>query len=155
MKITEKIGNKLNILLEKNYDAEAGYIAAKENITDSHLKNFFNERATNRYDFGHEIKEEIRSFGEEPNKGTSIKGDAHRVWMNLKSTFSKNNEEAILEEAIRGERKALEDYNEILEDKDIPQSTKEILEKHRDKVQLSLRQVVHNAENRANHQNSG
>jgi len=155
MKITEKIANKLNILLEKNYDAEAGYIAAKDNVTDSNLKNFFKNRATNRYDFGHEIKEEIRSFGEEPNKGTSIKGDAHRVWMNLKSTFSKNNEEAILEEAIRGERKALEDYNEILEDKDIPQSTKEILEKHRDKVQLSLRQVVHNAENRANHQNSG
>jgi uncharacterized protein (TIGR02284 family) len=142
MKITEKIANKLNILLEKNYDAEAGYIAAKDNVTDSNLKNFFKNRATNRYDFGHEIKEEIRSFGEEPNKGTSIKGDAHRVWMNLKSTFSKNNEEAILEEAIRGERKALEDYNEILEDKDIPQSTKEILEKHRDKVQLSLRQVT-------------
>jgi uncharacterized protein (TIGR02284 family) len=142
MKITEKIANKLNILLEKNYDAEAGYIAAKDNVTDSNLKNFFKNRATNRYDFGHEIKEEIRSFGEEPNKGTSIKGDAHRVWMNLKSTFSKNNEEAILEEAIRGERKALEDYNDILNDKDIPQSTKEILEKHRDKVQLSLRQVT-------------
>lgn len=141
MKITENIANKLNTLLEKNYDAEAGYIAAKDNVNDSNLKNFFKERATNRYDFGHEIKEEIRSFGEKPNKGTSLKGDTHRVWMNLKSTFAKNNDEAILEEAIRGEKNALDDYNEILNDKDIPQTTKEVLEKHRDMVELALRQV--------------
>ncbi|NEV92534.1 PA2169 family four-helix-bundle protein [Psychroflexus sp. YR1-1] len=141
MKYTEKVSNKLNELLEKNYDAEAGYIAAKDNVKNSDLKNFFKERATDRYDFGHEIKEEIRSFGEKPDKGTSIKGDAHRVWMNLKSTFSSNSDEAVLKEAIRGEKKALEDYNEILKEVDLPASTRTVLEKHRSSLQAALDHV--------------
>lgn len=141
MKYTEKVSKKLNELLEKNYDAEAGYVAAKDNVKNSNLKNFFKDRAKDRYDFGHEIKEEIRSFGEEPDKGTSIKGDAHRVWMNLKSTFSSDSDEAVLEEAIRGEKKALEDYNEILKETDLPASTKAILEKQRKGVQEALDHV--------------
>lgn len=141
MKYTEKVSNLLNDLLEKNYDAEAGYVAAKDNVESSYLKEFFKDRATDRYDFGHEIKEEIRSFGSKPDKGTSLKGHAHRVWMNLKSTFASNSDQAILEEAIRGEKKALEDYNEILKEADLPISTKTVLENHRKKVQSALDQV--------------
>lgn len=43
MKYTKETSNKLNELLEKNYDAEAGYIAAKDNVKNSNLKNFFKE----------------------------------------------------------------------------------------------------------------
>lgn len=32
MKYTEEVANKLNELLEKNYDAEAGYKLAKDNV---------------------------------------------------------------------------------------------------------------------------
>lgn len=134
----ENILKKLNELLEKNYDAEAGYIAAKDNVENSDLKNFFKERAKDRYEFGHEIKDEIKSFGDDPDKGTSLKGDAHRVWMNLKSTLSKNSDQAVLEEAVRGERKALKDYNEILIESDLPASTNAILEKQRKSVQQAL-----------------
>ena len=141
MKYSEKVSNKLNELLEKNYDAEAGYKAAAKNVKNHNLKNFFSEKAKNRYDFGHEIKDQIKSYGEEPDKGTSLKGDVHRTWMNLKSTFSSENDEAILQEAIRGEKKALKDYNEILKEIDLASSTKIILEKHRSNVQAALDQV--------------
>ena len=56
MKFTEKMSNKLNELLEKNYDAEKGYKKAAENVENTKLKQFFNEQAQKRYDFGHEIK---------------------------------------------------------------------------------------------------
>lgn len=138
MNTTERITNKLNILLGKNYDAEAGYIAAKDNVKDTVLKNFFKERATNRYDFGHDIKEEIRSLGQKPDKGTSIKGDTHRIWMDLKSTFSKNSDEAVLEEAIRGEKRAILDYDDVITEPDVPNSTKTILEKHKNNIQNAL-----------------
>lgn len=61
--------------------------------------------------------------------------------MNLKSTFASNSDQAILEEAIRGKKKALEDYNEILKEADLPISTKTVLENHRKKVQSALDQV--------------
>ena len=105
MKFTEKISNNLNELLTKNYDAEAGYKLAEENVKDNTLKEYFGRKAKERYDFGHQIKNEIKVYGESPDKGTSVAGDAHRLWMNVKSTISKNSEEAILEETIRGEKK--------------------------------------------------
>ena len=74
MKYTEQVSNKLNELLKKNYDAEAGYKQAAENVKNSQLKSYFENRAKDRYDFGHQLKNEIKSFGQEPDKGTSISG---------------------------------------------------------------------------------
>ncbi|WP_031426627.1 ferritin-like domain-containing protein [Flavimarina sp. Hel_I_48] len=138
MNYSEEIGKKLNTLLEKNYDAEAGYKKAAEDVKNPTLKSYFESRAKDRYDFGHAIKAELSSYGQEPDKGTSIKGDLHRAWMDLKSAFSSDKEEAILEEAIRGEKAAIEDYDEIINDKEVPPSTSELLIKQRNLVQEAL-----------------
>lgn len=138
MKYTEKISGKLNDLLEKSYDAEKSYRYAAENVEDPQLKSYFNERAMERYDFGHELKSEIRNFGETPDKGSSIEGDVKRSWMNLKTTFSGNKEEAILEETVRGEKAAVEEYEEVLKTQDIPPSTQNILMKQRNAITAAL-----------------
>lgn len=141
MKYSEKISNKLNELLTKNYDAEAGYKLASENVKNNTLKEYFNRRAKERYDFGHQIKNEIKVYGETPDKGTSLKGDAHRLWMNVKSTLSKDNEESILEETIRGEKNAIEEYNNILEEPNIPPTTESILNNQRNNIKSALEEV--------------
>ena len=48
MKYSEKISKSLNELLEKNYDAEKGYINAAENVDSTDLKVFFKNRANER-----------------------------------------------------------------------------------------------------------
>ena len=62
----EKIGNKLNELLEKNYDAEAGYKKAAENAKSKSLSLFFNRKSEERRAFGHEIKNELLKFDQKP-----------------------------------------------------------------------------------------
>jgi len=104
MSYSEKISNKLNALLEKNYDAERGYNYATENAQEPQLRDFFAERAQERYDFGHALETEIRNFGQNPEKNSSLAGDAHRTWMNLKTSLSANKDDAALEEAVRGEK---------------------------------------------------
>jgi uncharacterized protein (TIGR02284 family) len=141
MSYTEKVSNKLNELLEKNYDAEAGYKQAADNVKNAKLKEFFNQRAQDRYDFGHQLKEEIRSYGQEPDKGTSWKGDAHRAWMNLKSTFTSDKDEAVLEEAIRGEKAAVEEYNQVLSETELAPSTRTVIENQRNSVNAALNNV--------------
>lgn len=141
MKYSEKIADKLNDLLEKNYDSEKGYQLAEEKVNDPELKKIFRSRAQNRYDFGHELKAEIKNYGESPDKGTSVKGDLHRSWMNIKSSLSSNKEEAILEEAIRGEKAAVADYDAVIAEKEIPSSSKELLIKQRDYIKNALEQV--------------
>jgi len=129
------------MLLEKNYDAEKGYKYAAENAQDPQLKAFFSERAQERYDFGHELKTEIRNFGENPDKGSSLAGDAHRTWMNLKTSLSANKDEAALEEAVRGEQVAADEYEEVLKDPEIPPSTANILLNQKNQIVGALNKL--------------
>lgn len=140
MKYVVEISNKLNELLEKTYDAEKGFKQAAEKVENPVIKEFFENRAANRYDFGHELKKEITSFGQEPDQGGSFKGTLHRNWMNLKSYFDTNNEEAMLEEVQRGEKEAIETYNDIINDKDfvLPPSTENLLMKQRNMIRETL-----------------
>ena len=141
MSYSNEISKKLNELLEKNYDAEKGYKLAAEKVKNERLKAFFSERASERYDFGHELKSEIRNFGENPDKGTSLAGDVHRSWMNLKATFSNDKDESVLEEAVRGEKAAVEEYEDILKDSELPASTGNILLKQKNAIIASLNEV--------------
>ena len=141
MKYTEEVSEKLNDLLEKNYDTEKNYKFAAENTKNPELRAFFNERAQERYDFGHELKSEIRNYGEVPEKGSSFTGDLQRTWMNLKTNLSSNKEEALLEESARGEKAAVEEYNDVLEDRNLPPTTETILRKQKDAITAALNKV--------------
>lgn len=138
---TEEIGEKLNDLLEKNYDAEKGYNKAAENVDHSGLKTFFERKSSQRRDFGHEIKQEIRSFGQEVDKGGSATGAMHRTWMDVKALFSGDNAESMLEEAIRGEKASVDEYDEVLKETSLPSSTRSVLEAHKNMISTDLSQI--------------
>lgn len=139
MNYTEKMSKNLNELLEKNYDSEKGYKKAAEIVDNAKLKQFFNSQAQHRYDFGHELKTEIRNYGETPEKGGSTSGTIHRTWMDIKSTFTSNDEEAILEEVVKGEKKAVEEYSEVVQDTTLPPTTQKILTKQIESIKTALR----------------
>ena len=138
MKYTEEISNKLNELLVKNYDAEKGYLNAIDNVNNDRLKMFFKRRASERSEFAKELRTEILCYDEVPEDSGSFKGTLHRNWMSLKSLFSSNNEEAILEEVIRGEEASLEEYNEILKDRNLPPSIDALLIKQKNAIQAAI-----------------
>lgn len=141
MKYSEEVADKLNSLLEKNYDAEKGYKLAAEKVKNPQLKSFFEKQAKNRYDFGHELKGEIANFGGSPDKGTSLKGDVHRGWMNLKASLAGDKDEAVLEEAVRGEKTAVEEYNDVINHAEVPASTGNVLMKQRNSITSALTEV--------------
>jgi len=149
MKYSEEVAKKLNALLEKNYDSEKGYLLAAEKVKDQELKFFFNQRAKERYDFGHELKDEIREFLEAPDPGTSLKSDIFRGWMNIKSIVYSDNEATFLKEVLRGEIAACDEYNEILHDRTIPPSTGNILVKHRNSIAAAVKQIKSLQESKA------
>ncbi|TXD46385.1 ferritin-like domain-containing protein [Polaribacter sp. IC073] len=142
MKYTEKISNKLNELLEKNYDAEKGYINSSENVESTKLKIFFKNRASERSQFAKDLRTEILSYGQIPEDDGSIKGAMHRNWMSLKSLFSANDEKAILEEALRGEKASLEEYKEILKEDSFAPSTQKMLEEQEQKIQAAINTLM-------------
>ena len=138
---TDKLGNKLNELLEKNYDAEKGFKKAAENAKHVGLKAYFSNKSQERYDFGHQLKSELKNFGQEPDKGGSVTGAAHRTWMEVKSWFSADDDEAMLEEAIRGETASVDEYRDVLNHTELPISTKELLETQKNTIEHSLANI--------------
>ena len=141
MKYSEEISNKLNELLVKNYDAEKGYLNAIENVESDRLKMFFKRRASERSEFAKELRTEILRYGEIPENSGSFKGAVHRNWMSLKSTFNSNNEEAVLEEAIRGEEASLEVYNDLIKERHLPPTIDALLLKHKNAIQAAINTV--------------
>ncbi|MEL4306600.1 ferritin-like domain-containing protein [Joostella sp. CR20] len=138
MSYTEEISGKINELLEKNYDAQKGFLNSSENVKNTNLKTYFKTKALEREKFSDELKREIISFGEKPTDSGSITGNVHRAWMDIKSVVASNDEEAILEEVQRGEEASLEDYNEVLNQTSLPQSTRAMLTRQRNAVQNSV-----------------
>ncbi|WP_040251053.1 ferritin-like domain-containing protein [Psychroserpens mesophilus] len=138
---TENVGKKLNELLEKTYDAEKGFKKAAENVEHTALKTYFNQKAQERYNFGHELKSEIKAFNQDVDKGGSLTGKAHRAWMDVKSLFSSDDEESMLEEAIRGEKSAIEEYNDVLSETTLPTSTKTLLTSQKSTIENGLSNI--------------
>lgn len=135
MEFKKEIANNLNQLLEKNYDAEKGYKDAADKVQNTRMKQFLEEQAQLRYDFGHQIKSEIKAFDGEVDKGGSVKGSMHRAWMDLKSAVSSDKEANVMEEVQRGEQSALEEYDEVINNSNLPATTKDVLTQQRAKIQ--------------------
>lgn len=138
---TEEVGKKLNDLLERTYDAEKGFKKAAENVEHSALKSYFRRKAEERYNFGHELKSEIKSFNEDVDKGGSLKGSIHRTWMDVKSLFSADDEESMLEEAIRGEKAAIDEYSDVLNEVSLPSTTKSLLSSQKQTIENGLSNI--------------
>lgn len=104
----------LNDLLSRNYDAEKGFSLAADKTENRVLKEYFLRNSMMHKKFGHELKAELALMDGKIDKGTSLEGDLHRAWMKVKEAFSGNTDEALLEECKRGQKTAMEDYQEAV-----------------------------------------
>ena len=62
----------------------------------------------------------------------------HRGWMDFKSIFTNKDDEAMIEEVLKGEKNCLEEYNEFLKEPEIPSGLKRIAIEQRDTVKQSV-----------------
>tara|TARA_R110002049_G_scaffold231003_2_gene403190 strand:- start:5636 stop:6067 length:432 start_codon:yes stop_codon:yes gene_type:complete len=107
--------NTLNNLLSRNYDAEKGFKLVADKTENPVLKNYFTKNSEMHRKFGHDIKAEITHLGGKIDKGSSIEGDLHRGWLTVKSALVGNTNEALVNECERGQKVAMEDYQEAVD----------------------------------------
>ncbi|WP_372916678.1 PA2169 family four-helix-bundle protein [Salegentibacter sp.] len=137
----EEMGEKLNDLLEKSYDAKKGFQTAADNVKNDRLRDFFHQKAEERKMFIKELREEITGYGQVPEDGGSASGKMHRTWMDMKSALSGNDEKAVLEESLKGEKAALEDYEDITSETDLPPTLSSKLSQQQHHIQNSINNV--------------
>jgi uncharacterized protein (TIGR02284 family) len=133
--------HNLTDLLEKNYDAEKGYKKAIEHAKNPQLKKFLKEQAVQRNHFATEVDKQLHLLNEHPGESGSTLGTMHRYWIDLKTSITKKDDEAILEECLRGEKASLKEYEEKLKKNFLPPAIKEMLERHREKISRTVKEI--------------
>lgn len=136
----KEIENRLNDIIQKNEDAIKGYEKAADNTKEAGLKMYFNNKARERRTFLVELKAATPALETRDKIDGSTAGALHRTWMDVKAFFSGDDAEAMLEEAIRGDKAAIEEYNEILADTHVPPSVASIIRAQRDSLKQDLAQ---------------
>ena len=125
--LQEKTADALQDLLTRAYDAEQGFQHAADAVENPRLKTLFNEYAEQRRRFGHDLKAQIRSNGESPDKGASMVGKLHQFWIDLRGKVSGGSEADLIEECRRGEETTLEDYGDYAADMEISEVARQLI----------------------------
>lgn len=137
----DEIVESLQNLLEKNYDAEKGFKKAIENTKNHSLKNYLKHQAVKRNRFVTEIDFELRSLDAKPKESGSVTASIHRAWIDLKSAIAGNDDEAILEECIRGDKASVEEYEDVLEKHKLPTKIQQVVTEQLEDIHKTLNEV--------------
>lgn len=137
----DEIVDSLQELLEKNYDAEKGFKKALDNTKNHSLKNYLKHQAVKRSRFATELDFEIRSLDAKPKESGSASASIHRAWIDLKSAIAGNDDEAILEECIRGDKASVEEYEDVLKNQRLPSKIEQVVTKQLDDIRQTLNEV--------------
>lgn len=137
----KKLVDQLEEILEKNRDAEKGYIKAAENADRANLQAYFQRKSNERKQFNNALKLELVASYDEIDEGGSFTGTIHRTWMDIKSFFAGNNDEAMLEEAIRGDKAAVEEYEDVLKEESLPISVATVIREQQMKIRADLNKI--------------
>ncbi len=138
---TSYLSDQLNGLLKRNYDVAHGYRKASELVDQPELVNFMETYAYQRNGFVQEIRTLVSGLGGDPEEDKDIPGNLHYTWMNLRAAYADNNNEAMLEECIRGEKAAIHEYQKVLEDTNLPSNVRAILNDQMCRIAEALRRV--------------
>lgn len=131
----------LNDLIKRNNDAARGYADAGNGVNPANLREWFFAYSDQREKFSNELEAEVKQLGGDPADGTSFLGELHRAWLDFKSDFFQNDIEATLNECIRGEEHALEDYKEILKEETLTASARNMLQRQMTRIRQAIAEL--------------
>jgi len=116
MQTNEKLISVLNDLIRINNDRVSGYekAASETETIDVDLRAIFMGYANDSQKYANELALEVKRLGGESADGTTGLGKIYRAWMDVKSTFTGQDRQAILSSCEYGEDQAQKAYADAL-----------------------------------------
>ncbi len=137
---SKEVISTLNDLIETSKDGEEGFRICAEDTKRADLKTLFNQRSLECGKAAQELQAVVLRLGGKPEDSTSVAGDMHRRWVDLKSLITGKDDEAVLNECERGEDVAKKNYREALE-KALPEDVRQLVQHQYDGVLRNHDQV--------------
>ncbi|GHG19793.1 aldehyde dehydrogenase [Deinococcus indicus] len=137
----ETVLDKLQYLLGTLRDGEKGFADAAEHATDPQLKTLFTERSGQRARLAAEVEAHIARLGDKPREGGSVGAALHRTWLNVRDALTGRDDYQVVAEAERGEDVAVENYQDVLKEADLPADIRAFVEGQFAQVKASHDQI--------------
>lgn len=134
----DEILDEIEEILEKNEDARKGYEKAAENADSGELASYFRDKASSRKNFNTQLKRELKAAYPDYDEDGSFSGTLHRAWMDVKNLFSADDDEAMLEESINGDKAAIEEYEDVIAYDNLAPGLRDLLISQRDEIQADI-----------------
>ena len=121
--------DKLHHLVSICEDGKAGYENAAEDVKDSDVQNLFMKISKERASYAMQLRNKIFELGgksENSGEGGAL-GSIHRLWIDMKATFTSGDKDSIIKACTTGEEAAIKSFKEAIDD---------------DKVSVILKQLI-------------
>lgn len=139
---TKEAVSTLNGLISILEDGKLGYTNAAEHVENPAIKTEFLDYARERALFIVELQDEINKLGKSTDtSGGGPLGALHRTWIDIKSSFTGGDTEAIINACITGEEAAIEKYKMALEKNELDGSQAAIVSKQLNNIQSTLDRI--------------
>ncbi|MEZ0128989.1 PA2169 family four-helix-bundle protein [Flavobacterium sp. LBUM151] len=139
---TTEAVSTLNGLISILEDGKLGYTNAAEHVENHAIKAEFLDYARERALFIVELQDEINKLGKSTDtSGGGPLGALHRAWIDIKSSFTSGDTEAIVNACVTGEEAAIEKYKMALEKNELDGSQIAIVSKQLNSIQSTLDRI--------------
>ena len=136
-----KLKNVLQDIVDTCHDGVEGYETAAGEIEDESIKTLFLRLSQQRKGFIEEIKNEALKLGIELESSGTARGFFHRTWLAAKAAFTGYTKEKIIEEAMDGEKRAVEVYAKSYAHQEIPKYIEAILKEQEHLIKVAIHQL--------------
>lgn len=121
----------LNDLIKINNDRIIGYRKAINELKedqDDDLKEVFSNMISESEQYIDTLSQKVEAYGGNPTDDTTLPGKIYQAWMDVKAFFSGGDRKTVLSNCETGEDAALRAYQAALDDDEIMNETKIIIE---------------------------
>ncbi len=126
--VDDDVIETLNDLLESCRDGEYGYRECAEHIKQPDLKAVLQSHEQDCRSAGAQLQTLITQLGGKPDEGGTVGGALHRGWVSVRGSLMGNSDQAMMDEAERGEDIALSRYRKALK-QTLPPSVRDMIER--------------------------
>lgn len=110
-------------------DSINGYKDAAQNAEGSQFQELFRRMADDRSRVAEDLRSEIRRLGGNPPDDGSFLGATHQRFLDLKAAITGRDDKAIINEVERGEDYLKEKFETALNNADLPQEARSVVER--------------------------
>lgn len=131
----------LQDLIIRLQDAEKGYLEIKKATQERDVMSNMQRRADERHKMHRKLETHVRALGSSAEVKSSVLGDMHRAFIDVKINHFADSYEGISAEIQRGANVLIDDYNKVFEDVILDRDVRDTLVRQQNLIKSEIEEL--------------